>query len=899
MLYQFPIEGAHCDRCLEQIRNSLASLTTTTIHQLDLHWLEVESSATFAEIVDTIRLKSKVELGYQQHLSLDGLSCSRCVAKVQTTLTDSPFYSDIEVTKTSLKLRSALPLEATIKQVVDCGYNATPFENLAEQQIVVRNNNPNFKQNVIPDNNPEPKLPNVSHQLLIKGMTCASCVRSVEQALLGLDTVTLAQVNLSEQTANITADIKLDPQQLLAAVSKAGYQAEILTTDSSDALNDLVEEQVHQHKKSAIAGLAIGAPLMLWGLAGGNMMIRSSTDQLIWGLVGLTCLWLLSHAGKHFFTQAWQALIHKRATMDTLVALGTGSAWLFSMLVVSMPSLFPAAARHVYFEASAMIIGLISLGHYIEAKAKVKTRASLNALLSLQTKTATQIVANKEVTITMEQVKVGMILRVKPGEQLPVDGLVVSGESYVDESMLTGEPYPMSKAANETVSAGTVNQDGTLDIQAQSIGEHTKLSQIIDLVRKAQSSKPQLARLADRVSSVFVPVVVAIALIAGMVWFFVGPEPQWSYTLIVTTSVLIIACPCALGLATPLSITVGIGKASEHGILIKDADALQQASKVDMVVFDKTGTLTMGKPKVQSFFTTNEYSEHTLTALASLEAYSEHPIAKAIVEYSQHHHLEVEAIEGFHNQRGQGVSGDYRGVHYQALSPQAAKDHGIDLSPIQEALSTAEQNAQTAIVVIRHNQAIGLVGLSDPVKPESKQSIDNLHRQGIQTALLTGDNRFVAEHIAQQLGIENVYSEVLPDQKATHIDHLQAQGYTVAMIGDGINDGPALATADVGIAMATGSDVAIESAQVTLLNSSPMSAVTTIAISKATLMNMKQNLFGAFIYNTLGIPIAAGVLYPAFGILLSPVVAGTAMALSSITVVSNANRLRHFSPYKK
>ncbi|CAM4233193.1 heavy metal translocating P-type ATPase [Vibrio agarivorans] len=894
MLYQLPIAGAKCNGCLKKINTAIDSLDHTAVIELSLSELVIDTPLPLQKVIDAIAEQTNVSVGQPIQLALTGLSCGRCIAKLEDALTSDLRHVNIDVTKTELSLISTASVDEIIEQVNQCGYQAhASTHHIPSQQ---EQDEPVAYSEVTPQLDSQHTQ---TQRLLIGGMTCASCVRSVEQAIMQIPQVSQVQISLSEQSALVWTTETLPTQQIVDAISVAGYRGEPMSSDSETALDTLVEQQVTQHKTSAIQGLLIGGPLMLWGVLGGNMMIRNPTDQWVWGVVGVICFWLLASGGKHFFTQAWQALTHKRATMDTLVALGTGAAWLFSMVVVIVPDLFPAKARHVYFEASAMIIGLISLGHFIEAKAKVKTRASLNALLSLQAKSATQIVDGKEHTIAIEAVNKGMILRIKPGEQIPVDGVVVRGESYVDESMLTGEPYPINKAIKDRVSAGTVNQDGSLDIETSSIGEHTKLSQIIELVRKAQSSKPQLAKLADRISAVFVPVVVAIALLSGLVWFLVGPQPQWSYTLVVTTSVLIIACPCALGLATPLSVTVGIGKASEHGVLIKDADALQQASSVTTVVFDKTGTLTLGKPVVQRFYTVDDNSEYVLTGLASLESHSEHPIAKAIVGYGKEKDVETTDISEFVNQRGKGVSGYYQNNHLQALSPSAAKELGIDLSPVQAALMSANDEAQTAIVIVENGIAIGIVGLSDPLKPESKSTIDALHRQGIRTVLLTGDSQAVAQHIAKELGIDDVIAQVLPEQKAAHIQSLKDAGQHVAMIGDGINDGPALATADVGIAMATGSDVAIESAQVTLLNSSPMSVVSTIAIAKATLKNMKQNLFGAFIYNTLGIPIAAGILYPAFGLLLSPVVAGTAMALSSITVVSNANRLRHFSPLEK
>lgn len=553
------------------------------------------------------------------------------------------------------------------------------------------------------------------------------------------------------------------------------------------------------------------------------------------------------------------------------------------------------ASRHVYFEASAMIIGLISLGHYIEAKAKANTTRSLQALINLQPQQATVITEQGDQQITVEQITLGMKLRIKPGEKVPVDGVVIQGESYIDESMLTGEPVPVLKAQEAQVSAGTLNTDGALIIEATGIGANTMLARIIRMVRTAQSSKPAIAKLADQISSVFVPVVVGIAILAALVWFAVGPEPKASYMLVVTTTVLIIACPCALGLATPLSVTVGVGKAAELGILIKDADALQLASKVDTVVFDKTGTLTQGKPSVQQVFTHTTSQEELLALAYAAERQSEHPLAKAVCDYAKQHNAKDVLLDKFENVRGRGILAMYQDKPLLIGSLQFMQAENVETSALKPDIDECAKNAWTPVAVALNGELIGLIAIADPIKSDAKQALSALKSQGIKTVMLTGDNQHVANAIGQELGIDEVIAQVMPDEKAQHIEQLQSQGHVVAMVGDGINDAPALALANLGIAMGSGSDVAIESSQMTILNTSPMAVVHAIELSRATLKNMKQNLFGAFVYNSLGIPVAAGVLYPAFGFLLSPVVAGAAMALSSITVVSNANRLRLFS----
>ncbi|MDN3609337.1 copper-translocating P-type ATPase [Vibrio ostreicida] len=894
-MHQFtiPLAGLHCMGCVEKVKQALVSEHQVVIQEISPQHLLLESDSDFNALATSIRSLG-YQAGHQYHFNLSGLNCGRCVAKLRSLLESNSLIDEIDVSTTTLSLSTLLSQKNIEDMVASLGYQANSPSSVTS---AVRTEG----DLATPEHQEDMSGESASSiHLLITGMTCASCVASVERALTKVQQVARAQVNLAEQRALVFTNINNSTtlNAITAAVEEAGYQAEIIDDPTHLPAQQLAQQSALQshHKRSAVAGMVIGIPLMLWGLLGGNMMISTSQNQLGWAVIGILCLWLLATAGQHFYLNAWKALIHRRATMDTLVALGTGAAWLYSMLVVIFPHWFPAASRHVYFEASAMIVGLISLGHYIEAKAKAKTTRSLQALVNLQPNEATQVTPQGDKTITISQIVNGMHLRIKPGEKAPVDGQVVSGESYIDESMLTGEAIPVFKQSGDTVSAGTLNQDGSLMIQATSVGSNTMLSRIITMVREAQSSKPAIAKLADQISSVFVPVVVAIALLAAAVWFMVGPEPRASYMLVVATTVLIIACPCALGLATPLSVTVGIGKAAEMGILIKDADVLQSASKVDTVVFDKTGTLTQGKPDVQHLFASNGNEEQLLVLAASLEQGSEHPLAKAIVRHSQKTQQVLYAIEGFRNQRGIGVFGYHQQQEIGVVSLPYALQQGWDLSALQADLDRCSRHVWTPVIVVQQLQVIGLIAISDPIKPDAKAAVEALIAAKVTPVMLSGDHRHVAESIAKQLGIEQVIAQVLPDQKAGHIKALQTSGHHVAMIGDGVNDAPALAQADIGIAMGSGSDVAIESAQMTLLNSSPLAVVKAIELSKATVLNMKQNLFGAFLYNSLGIPIAAGILYPSFGFLLSPVVAGAAMALSSITVVSNANRLRLFKP---
>ncbi|ELU9848899.1 copper-translocating P-type ATPase CopA [Vibrio cholerae] len=892
--FALALRGLNCMGCARKLERQLNQDLTVEIETLTPTSIELHTHATLNEVLTSIE-----SLGYQggteQTYQLQGLNCGRCVNKLTTHLSAQAEIAKLQASKERLSLVTTLTAEQVKALVAEVGYQAIEAE---QESTVAPAASIDEKETDTPDaensSNTEPtEASSQTLSLLIKGMTCASCVASVEKALLSVEGVQSAQVNLAEQSALVKANFA-NPQPLLNAIQSSGYQAEILDDPAQQQAKQQAQLEALQkeHKQSALLGIALGAPLMLWGVFGGNMMIRNSSDQMVWGGIGIICFALLLTAGRHFFINAWQALTHGRATMDTLVALGTGAAWFYSMLVVAWPQTFPDAARHVYFEATAMIIGLISLGHYIETKAKSNTNRSLQALLNLQPQQATLVTEQGDQSIAVADIQLGMSLRIKPGEQVPVDGVVSTGHSYLDESMLTGEPIPVLKEVGAKVAAGTLNQDGSLVITATGIGSQTMLARIIQLVRQAQSSKPAMARLADQISSVFVPVVVVIAILSAALWYLYGPDPKASYMLVVATTVLIIACPCALGLATPLSITVGIGKAAEMGILIRDANVLQTASQIDTVVFDKTGTLTLGKPSIQSLHVV-QGDENQLLALAyALEQQSEHPLAKAICDYAQQRNIRPVEVNQFTNQRGRGLLADYQNQTVLVGSLAFMQEQGIDLSMAESTLEKFAAQAWTPVAVAYHGMLQGVLAIADPIKPTSAQAVRKLNELGIHTVMLTGDHTSVANAIAKELGISQVIAQVLPDQKAQHIQALQQQGRKVAMIGDGINDAPALALADIGIAMGSGSDVAIESAQMTLLNSSPTSVVSAIELSKATLRNMKQNLFGAFIYNTLGIPIAAGVLYPAFGFLLSPVVAGAAMALSSITVVSNANRLR-------
>ncbi|WGV99634.1 heavy metal translocating P-type ATPase [Vibrio sp. YMD68] len=902
--YSIPLIGLNCMGCAKKVDKALNEQYPVNIDFLSKDKIELRSDASFHQLAVIIE-NLGYNAGHYFEFTLSGLTCSRCVEKLSQLIEQDDSIGLFSATKALLTVYTINDHTYVQALVTSLGYNA---QLVAENSSAIQSEEDQQAISQSKVMTSDEVLPAEHHRLhlSIDGMTCASCVSSVEKALNGVEGVTAVQINLAEQSAMVEIrqeNIGLDIEQaLLIDIDKAGYQAEVLNDPMVSQQKQKTQRllELNRHKQNAISALLVGGPLMLWGMLGGNMMIRTNSDQVAWGAVGIICLFLMMTSGRLFYVNALKAVKHRRATMDTLIALGTGAAWFYSMLMVAFPFWFPENARHVYFEATAMIIGLISLGHYIEAKAKAKTTQSLQALINLQPQSATLITSDSDGTVTqtiaVDEIKKGMLLRIRPGEKIPVDGIVKSGESYIDEAMLTGEPIPTLKQQSDRVSAGTLNQDGSLTIEATGVGAETMLARIIQLVRLAQSSKPAIAKLADQISAVFVPVVMVIAMISMAVWYLYGPEPKLSYMLIAATTVLIIACPCALGLATPLSVTVGIGKAAEMGILIKDADVLQTASKITTVVFDKTGTLTQGSPTVQKVVSFGVSEQTVLQYAYSAEQHSEHPLAKSICQYAKQHQIAPQAIEDFQNLKGRGISAKVNGETLLIASPSYFQSLNIDMKNAQAALQQSEVQAWTSIAIAVDNTLIGIIALSDSIKEDSKTAIDALRQQHIKTVMLTGDNPSVANAIAQQLGIDRVIAQVLPDEKSHHILQLQQQGEKVAMVGDGVNDAPALAQSDMGIAMGSGSDVAIESAQMTLLNSSPLAVVNAIALSRATVTNIKQNLFGAFVYNSLGIPIAAGVLFPAFGFLLSPVVAGAAMALSSITVVSNANRLRLFKP---
>ena len=731
-------------------------------------------------------------------------------------------------------------------------------------------------------------------RLSIGGMSCAGCVASVEKALQGVAGVSHAAVNFAEHTA--TVEGKVSARQLVDAVVQAGYEAAELRGQDDEADKEAAEMAYYRGllRKAAVAA-AVGGPLFIAGMAGALPALTTSAGQLFWLLIGLATLGVLIYAGGHFFSGAWKSFKAHNANMDTLIALGTGSAWLYSMVVALFPAQVPSLAQHAYFEAAAIIIALINFGSALEMRARGKTSEAIKRLIGLQPKTARVIRDGQEQDVAISEVGLNETLRIRPGERIPVDGEIIEGHSSVDESMLSGEPMPVVKHSGDEVVAGTINGSGSFLFVSRRIGADTVLSQIIEMVRQAQSSKPAIGRLVDKVAAVFVPVVLIVSVVTFLVWFNFGGEAMLSYAIVATITVLIIACPCALGLATPISIMVGVGKAAEYGILIRNGEALQQAGRLTTVVLDKTGTVTQGKPAVVGIFPIAGVSDTDVLRLAaSLETGSEHPLAAAVMQEAARRQTELLPVTHFKAVAGHGVQAELNGEQLLLGNKRFMDEKQIDVSLLLAQAEQLASKAQTPIFVARTNNAIGIIAVADPIKDDSKAAITMLHKLGLKVVMLTGDNQATAEAVASQVGISQVLANVLPQDKDAQITQLQQQHEVVAMVGDGINDAPALARAHVGFAIGSGTDVAIESADITLMRGSLSGVADAIAISRATVRNIKQNLFGAFIYNSLGIPVAAGILYPFIGMLLNPMIAGAAMAMSSVTVVSNANRLRWF-----
>ncbi|WP_261815420.1 heavy metal translocating P-type ATPase [Vibrio gallicus] len=818
------------------------------------------------------------------NLPVSGVSCQGCVSKIRKAVCsiDAQCQLDVDIESQSMQYRGVLSPDEVSAVVDNLGY--------LEQASTA-------EENLTPCISPTMASIETVH-LSLEGVSCAGCVNTIQKAVESVDGVDSVLINFANRTAEVTTTTTA--HELISAIEGAGYGAlEINDQGIAEQDRQRKESQQYRYKmRQSYLGLAVGVPLMLYGMLGGSMSVESSLQQWIWLAVGAVTLMVLIGCGRQYFVGASKAFVNRNANMDTLIALGTGSAWLYSMAVVVMPDLFPQSARHLYFEASAMIIGLINLGQALELKARGKTSQAIRRLLDLRAKTALVIRDGSTVSVPVERVQVGDHIVIRAGESVPVDAVIIQGSSVVDESMLTGEPVPVEKQTGENVSAGTVNGNSSITVVATKVGKETALSQIIDMVVRAQNSKPSIARLADTVSGVFVPSVMIISVLTALAWYNFGTDPVWVHMLVAATSVLIIACPCALGLATPISTMIGIGKAAQFGGLIRNGDALQRASDIDVVVLDKTGTITQGNPSVvDSELLQGEAEKDVLPILKALELGSTHPLAEAILRFCDRSgHVEPLRLDQVDSLAGQGVTGRDATQQYLLGNERLMHKQGICLDAIRSKAMLWEREANTVVYLSDHKQLLAAFAIQDPIKAESATAINSMQRLGLQVVMLTGDNHATATAVAHAAGVEQYHAQLSPQDKLDWIERLQQQGKVVAMVGDGINDAPALARSDVGFAIGQGTDVAIESADITLMSGSLFGVSQVIETSKATMRNIKQNLWGAFIYNALGIPIAAGILFPITGWLLSPIIAGIAMSLSSITVVSNANRLRLFTP---
>jgi Cu+-exporting ATPase len=748
-------------------------------------------------------------------------------------------------------------------------------------------------------------------RLGVEGMHCASCVAKVERALSQVPGVLDAAVNLT--TAEATVHYRpqaADVADLERAVQLAGYTLHHRQAagDDEDAVDRQERDREREHRtlmrKFWFAAL-VSLPVVvlsypdLLGLDRWSFFAKGS-DSLwwVWRALGLVTLPVLVWAGAQFYEGAWRALRHRDANMHTLIAVGITTAWVYSTVAVAWPGIFPKAdLAQEYYDVSAVVVALVTLGMALEVKAKGRSSEAIRKLIGLQAKTARVIRDGQELDIPVTEVQVGDVVVVRPGEKVPVDGTITEGTSSVDESMVTGESLPVDKGVGDEVIGATLNKTGAFRLEAGKVGADTALASIVRMVQDAQASKLPIQRVVDRVAGVFVPMVMIVAIAAFVVWFNLGPAPILAYAVIVAVTVLIIACPCALGLATPTSLTVGMGKGAEQGVLFRGGDALQAARELDVIVLDKTGTITHGQPALTDAIAAGTMSEDTVLRIAAaVERDSEHPLAQAIVAGARERGIDVPAPEEFTAVPGRGVRAQVEDWAVLLGNRKLMDEHGIDPAELDEHVRRLAGEGKTAMYLALDGLPAGVVAVADTIKPDSVAAIERLRRTGLQLVMLTGDNEQTAQAIARQVGIDRVLAEVLPADKAHEVHKLQLEGKRVGMVGDGINDAPALTQADVGLAIGTGADVAIEASDVTLVGGSLQSVATAIEISHATMRNIKQNLLGAFIYNSAGLPIAAGILYPFTGLLLSPLIAAAAMAFSSVTVVSNANRLRHWQP---
>jgi P-type Cu+ transporter len=742
-------------------------------------------------------------------------------------------------------------------------------------------------------------------ELGVTGMTCAACVGRVERALKKVDGVLEANVNLATERATV----KLIPAQagaahLKRAIREAGY--DVIETQANESQDDAErkarEQEISSLRFNVILAATFGIPLLLIAMLPMvwepvmNLQMQLQPDMQLWNWIMLALAVPVQFGpGLRFYKNGWKALISGSPDMNSLVMIGTSAAFFYSLTVTLVPNFFPSSASHVYFESSAVVITLVLLGKYFEAIAKGRTSQAMKKLIGLQAKTARVIKDGQELEMQIDEVLPGDVIAVRPGEKIPVDGIIKSGSSFVDESMISGEPIPVAKLEGAKLVGGTINQNGALTFEARAVGADTVLAQIIKLVETAQGSKPAIQGLADRVVTVFTPIVLGIAALTAILWLIFGGENAVGFALVNTVAVLIIACPCAMGLATPTSIMVGTGKAAEMGVLFRNSQTLQSLQETQVIALDKTGTLTKGKPELTDFIVLEGFErDHVLKLVASVEQLSEHPVARAIVQAAKE--IKLEQPEQFENVPGYGVSARVSGMNVMVGADRMMIQNGLDVGAFSSESNRLGDQGKTPLYAAIDGKLAAIIAVADPIKVGSLEAVRALHRLGFKVAMITGDNARTAQAIGRQLEIDDVLAEVLPDGKSNTIRNLQARGQKVAFVGDGINDAPALAQADVGLAIGTGTDIAIETADVILMSGDLRGVPNAIALSRATIRNIRLNLFWAFAYNIVLIPVAAGALYPFLGWTLNPVLAGAAMGLSSVFVLTNALRLRGFKP---
>ncbi|KGG87838.1 ATPase [Comamonas thiooxydans] len=814
-------------------------------------------------------------------LSVEGMTCASCVGRVERALKKVPGVQEAVVNlateKASLTMADPAQAVAILPQAVaaieKAGY----------------------------------AVPAQSVDLQVGGMTCASCVGRVERALKKVPGVQDAVVNLATERASVQLQGSVDVSSLIAAIEKAGYEAQPVLHNVAATGEDAAAQRQAQEreslKRSLIFATVFALPVFLLEM-GGHMV--PAFHHWIAGSIGTQNSWYIQFAltavvlfgpGRRFFDKGVPALLRAAPDMNSLVAVGTSAAFAYSVVATFVPQWLPAGTVNVYFEAAAVIVALILLGRFLEARAKGNTSEAIRRLVQLQAKTARVRKGGLVQEIDIAQVRAGDVIEVRPGERIPVDGQVIEGRSFVDESMISGEPVPVEKAEGAEVVGGTVNQNGALAFRATKVGADTLLAQIIRMVEQAQGSKLPIQALVDKITMWFVPAVMAAALLTFVIWLIWGPDPALSFALVNAVAVLIIACPCAMGLATPTSIMVGTGRAAQMGVLLRKGEALQQLKDARVVAVDKTGTLTRGRPELTDLVLADGFERAAVLAqVAAVEDRSEHPIARAIVDAAKAEGLEVPAISDFASVTGFGVRALVLGDQVEVGADRFMRELGLSVEGFAAEAERLGSEGKTPLYAAIGGKVAAMIAVADPIKPSTKSAIDALHALGLKVAMITGDNRHTAEAIARQLGIDEVVAEVLPGGKVESVKRLKAEHGTLAYVGDGINDAPALAEADVGIAIGTGTDIAIEAADVVLMSGDLSGVPNAIALSKATMKNIGENLFWAFAYNVALIPVAAGLLYPFNGMLLSPVFAAGAMALSSVFVLSNALRLKRFKP---